>query len=180
MGSQLHWFPLMDRQDLVVRPVRDRLTQILDPEELVGVAVAEIDTEYAAGDALCEQYGVPWSEAANCLVISATRGSVTRNAACLMAPGSRSDLNGAVRRHLAARRVTMTPRQEVLDATGMEYGSITAVGLPKDWRVLIDAGYEASPALVMGSGLLRSKMRIPLDTLLKVTGGEFLPGLTRA
>ncbi|WP_320777979.1 YbaK/EbsC family protein [Streptomyces sp. CRN 30] len=180
MGQVLNWLPLDDARDLVAQPVYERLTSSLDGEELRTVEVAEIDVDYAAGDALCEHYGVPWEDAANCLLISAVRGPVTFYAACLMRPGSRSDLNGAVRRFLGARQVKMMSRDQALELSAMEYGSITAVGLPKEWRVLVDSGFESSRSMVMGSGLLRSKLRISMDSFCKATGGEFVPGLTRA
>ena len=35
----------------------------------------------------------------------------------------------------------------------MEYGGITPIGLPDDWRVLVDADVAAAPVLVIGSGV---------------------------
>jgi prolyl-tRNA editing enzyme YbaK/EbsC (Cys-tRNA(Pro) deacylase) len=61
----------------------------------------------------------------------------------------------------------------------MEYGSITAAGLPAGWRVMLDSAFSGSPRLVTGSGLLRSKLRIPVQTLMQATRAEFVEGLVR-
>jgi prolyl-tRNA editing enzyme YbaK/EbsC (Cys-tRNA(Pro) deacylase) len=179
LNEQLTWIPLPQATTFVAVSVLERIQVDLASAELGRVMVAKIDEKYAAGDLLCAHYGIPVENAANCVVVTATRGDQTERAACLMRPGSRSDLNGVVRRHLGARKVFLTDRDEVLQLTNMEYGSITAVGLPRDWSVLIDATLGLSPYLVMGSGLLRTKIRIPTDLFLKTTKAHAISGLTK-
>ena len=52
---------------------------------------------------------------------------------------TRADVNGVVRRRLDVRKASFAPMDEAVALTGMEYGGITPIGLPKDWPVLVDA-----------------------------------------
>jgi len=59
----------------------------------------------------------------------------------------------------------------------MEYGSITIIGLPADWRILIDASLIKKPRVAMGSGLLRSKLSVRGATLSELPNAEVIEGL---
>ena len=72
--------------------------QAADPT--VQVWVAEIDPELAGGNEFCQNYGVPLSNGANCVIVEGTRGNNVSTAACMTPVGYRIDFNGAVRRHL--------------------------------------------------------------------------------
>jgi prolyl-tRNA editing enzyme YbaK/EbsC (Cys-tRNA(Pro) deacylase) len=48
------------------------------------------------------------------------------------------DVNGIVRKHLGARKISFAPMDSAVALTGMEYGGITPVGLPGDWPILVD------------------------------------------
>ncbi|MCC5697216.1 hypothetical protein LH612_29085, partial [Klebsiella pneumoniae] len=61
--------------------------------------------------------------------------------------------------------------------TGMEYGGITPFGLPEGWPVLLDPAVVKAPALVVGSGLRRSKVVTPGELLQQLPGAEVLDGL---
>jgi prolyl-tRNA editing enzyme YbaK/EbsC (Cys-tRNA(Pro) deacylase) len=58
--------------------------------------------------------------------------------------------------------------------TGMEYGGITPVGLPGGWPVLIDEAVAATPYVVVGSGLRRSKLVVAGADLGRLRGAEVL------
>ncbi len=64
--------------------------------------------------------------------------------------------------------------------TGMEHGGITPVGLPAPWPVLVDAAVVAAGAVVVGSGLRRSKLVLPGALLAGLPGADVLDGLGRA
>lgn len=51
-------------------------------------------------------------QSANCVVVAAKRGGATTLAACLVPSAGRIDVNGAVRRHLGARKVSFAPRAD--------------------------------------------------------------------
>ena len=61
----------------------------------------------------------------------------------------------------------------------MEYGGITPIGLPDDWRVLVDAAVAAAPVLVIGSGVRRSKLMLPGATLAALPSAETVESLGR-
>jgi prolyl-tRNA editing enzyme YbaK/EbsC (Cys-tRNA(Pro) deacylase) len=66
----------------------------------------------------------------------------------------------------------------------MEYGGITPVGLPETWRVLVDsravvadAGLDGHPAVIIGSGVRRSKLSLPGALLARLPGADVVPDL---
>ena len=141
------------------------------------VQVAEIDPALADTAAFCERYGVSPDESANCVVVAARRGSDTTYAACVIKATTRADVNGLVRRHLGARKASFGPVDLVTEATGMEYGGITPIGLPADWPVLVDAAAAKLPSAVIGSGIRGSKLWLPGRLLAEVPGAQILEGL---
>jgi prolyl-tRNA editing enzyme YbaK/EbsC (Cys-tRNA(Pro) deacylase) len=68
---------------------------------------------------------------------------------------------------------------DAVEATGMEYGGITPIGVPARWPVLVDPMVVATDLVVVGSGLRRSKLVLPGSGLLQLPGAEVLEGLGR-
>ena len=58
--------------------------------------------------------------------------------------------------------------------TGMEYGGITPLGLPKEWPVLVDVAVAGEGYVVVGSGLRRSKLLLPGRILAGLPGAEVI------
>ena len=102
-----------------------------------------------------------------------------RLAACLVFATTRADVNGVVRRHLDVRKASFAPMAEAVELTGMEYGGITPLGLPAGWPILIDAEVAAAPAVVVGSGVRRSKLVLPGRALAALPGAVVVDGLGR-
>jgi prolyl-tRNA editing enzyme YbaK/EbsC (Cys-tRNA(Pro) deacylase) len=144
--------PAIERLDLVAEPVAAALTAWSGPEPVEEVGIAEIDPDLADTAAFCERYGVRLDESANCVVVAARRGGDTRLAACVVLATTRADVNGLVRRHLDARRASFAP----LDAAG-----------------------AASPRVVVGSGLRRSKLTLPGKALADLPAATVLESLGR-
>ena len=92
---------------------------------------------------------------------------------------TRADVNNVVRRRLDVRKATFLARDDAVDRTGMEYGGITPIGLPDDWRVLVDADVAAAPVLVIGSGVRRSKLLLPGSVLAALPTAETVESLGR-
>lgn len=65
----------------------------------------------------------------------------------------------------------------VLNATGMEYGSITPVGLPKEWKILIDSRLIDLPRVIVGAGLVRTKLALPGQALIELPNAVRLENL---
>jgi prolyl-tRNA editing enzyme YbaK/EbsC (Cys-tRNA(Pro) deacylase) len=61
----------------------------------------------------------------------------------------------------------------------MEYGGITAIGLPDGWPLLVDSAVAAAPAVVIGSGIRGSKLALPGELAARLPGAEVVEGLGR-
>ncbi len=170
--------PALDRPDLLAEPVVRALRAWADPDVSVSdVQVAEIDPELADTAAFCEAYDAPPALSANCVVIAGRRGGETRYAAAMVLATTRADVNGVVRRHLDVRKASFAPMDTAVAETGMEYGGITPVGLPTGWPVLVDARVAGTDAVVVGSGLRRSKLLVPGRALAGLPGAVVLEDL---
>lgn len=174
--GKLDFHSITDRLDLLADPTRDYLLG-LPRESTVNVMVAEIDPAYAGGEELSAHYGTEPSMGGNCIIIAASRADRKWYAACLVPTGSRVDLNGFVRKHLNARRVSLAPKEEAISLTNMEYGSINVIGLPSEWIILIDATFIEKPTVIMGGGLVRSKLAVPGSLLKQLPNVEVIEGL---
>lgn len=146
---------------------------------LPGVRVAEIDPELADTAALCAAYDLPLSTSANCVVVTGRRGGEERHAACVVLATARADVNGFVRRRLDARKASFAATDFATSASGMEFGGITPVGLPAEWLLLVDAAVVATPVVVVGGGLRRSKLVLPGASLAALPRAEVVEGLGR-
>jgi len=170
--------PALTRPDLLAAPVADALAA-LDEATSSAVGVAEIDPAAADTAAFCERYGVSPDASANCVVIAGRRDGVTRYAACVILATTRADVNNVARRELDVRKASFAAMDTAVELTGMEYGGITPVGLPAAWPVLVDALVADSPAVVIGSGVRRSKLVLPGKLLASMPGAKAIEGLAR-
>ena len=170
--------PALDRPDLLGEPVAQAL-KALDPADAALVGVAEIDPGLADTAEFCAAYSSSLDRSANCVVVAGRRGGDTRYAACLVLATTRADVNGLVRKRIDARKASFAPMGDAVALTGMEYGGITAVGLPEGWPLLVDAGVAAAPAVVIGSGIRGSKLALPGELAARLPGAEVVEGLGR-
>ncbi|MFA6601938.1 MAG: YbaK/EbsC family protein [Candidatus Paceibacterota bacterium] len=167
--GKLNLLPVSTNLHLVAKSTATLLTSI--PEVDQGVSVAEIDPTFSDTAAFCTNYGIDPGQTVNCVIIKATRAEKTWYAACLIFGNTRADVNGLVRRHLDARKASFAPMDEAVNLTGMEYGGITAVGLPIEWPILIDKAVAEASQVVIGSGIRSSKL---------VVSGKFMASLPNA
>jgi prolyl-tRNA editing enzyme YbaK/EbsC (Cys-tRNA(Pro) deacylase) len=177
MSDTLKFIPVMTRLDLVSPAVGKCLLNWVGPTPMEEVLVAEINPEWAGGNDFCDRYGFKNTEGANCVIVEGERNSQKTVAAVVIPVGYRTAFNKVVRKRLGARQVSLAPLDMVLKETGMEYGSITPVGLPALWRIFIDERVASAPRIVIGSGLLRSKVSLPGVALLELPQAEALPDL---
>ncbi|MER8005195.1 YbaK/EbsC family protein [Streptomyces sp. NPDC094149] len=169
--------PVCDRLDLVADPVREVIQKWSTAEWIKEVRVAEIDPVHAGGADLCEHYGLDIRTGGNCVLVKSKRGAQTRKAACLVPVATRADLNGLVKRTLGARQVSLLARQDAVAESGMEYGSITVVGLPEEWPVLVDSTLAEAKEVTIGSGRVNAKLQLPGFALVAMTSAVVLEGL---
>jgi prolyl-tRNA editing enzyme YbaK/EbsC (Cys-tRNA(Pro) deacylase) len=139
------------------------------------VLVAAIDPGLADTAAFCDHYEIPMTDGANCVIVQARRGERTWYAAVLVRGADRADVNGVVRRHLDARKLSFAPMGDAVALTGMEYGGITPVGLPADWPILVDESVASHERLIIGSGIRGSKLLVTGAFLAALPNAEVLP-----
>lgn len=169
MTERIEWVPALDRPELMAGSVRDVIAKFDG-----SVRAAEIDPEVADTAAFCERYGLSLETSANCVVLAAKRGGAVEYAACMVLATQRADVNGTLRRHLGARKASFAPMDDATRLTGMEYGGITPFGVPKGWPILVDKAVHDTPWVVVGSGLRRSKLRVPGPLLAELPDAEVL------
>ncbi|GAB3148430.1 YbaK/EbsC family protein [Micromonospora sonneratiae] len=143
------------------------------------VLVAAIDADLADTAAFCAAYDVGLDASANCVVVAGKREGEIRYAACVILATTRADVNGVVRRQLNVRKASFAPMAEAVELTGMEYGGITPIGLPEQWPILVDPRVVATPYVIIGSGLRRSKIALPGPALAALPGAQVIEGLAR-
>jgi prolyl-tRNA editing enzyme YbaK/EbsC (Cys-tRNA(Pro) deacylase) len=179
--GKLSTHPASERTDLLADAVTRALAGLAGVATfaVAAVEVAEIDPELADTAAFCEAYDVAMDQSANCVVVAGRREGEVRYAACMILATTRADVNGLVRRHLDVRKASFAPMAEAVELTGMEYGGITPVGLPADWPILVDAAVVATPSVIIGSGVRRSKIVLPGAALAQLPGAVVLEGLGR-
>ena len=174
MTLALTYHPALSRPDLLAPPVAAALRALPWADQ---VRVAAIDPALSDTAQFCDAYGITLEESVNCVVIAAKRGGEVSYAACMVAATTRANVNGLVRQHLGARKASFGAVDVVTSLTGMEYGGITPVGLPADWRILVDDLVAKTPGVVIGAGIRGAKLWLPGGLLAELPGAEILPGL---
>lgn len=174
--TALELVPVRSALDLVAPPVADAVRS-WDASLTERIRVAPIDPDLADTAAFCEAYDGALADSANCLVVAGRRGEVTTYAACVVLATTRADVNGTVRKLLGARRASFAPMDDAVALTGMEYGGITPIGLPADWRVLVDSRVLSVRDAVVGAGRRAAKLALPGAVLGALPGVEVVEGL---
>src|SRR6476661_1648786 len=168
--------PASEHPDLVAAPVAAALAAWPGAAD---VAVVEIDPQLADTAAMSEAYDVPMTAGGNCVVVAGTRAGEERIAACVVRADTRADVNTLVRKMLDVRKCSFLPMDRAVEETGMEYGGITPLGLPADWRILVHDAVLDEPVVVIGSGVRRSKLLVPGRLLADLPGAEVVECLGR-
>lgn len=163
----LSFVPAGGAPELVAAPVRSHLRD--------GLWVSEIDPGLADTAAFCEHYDIGLDISANCVVVEARRADRTWYAACVVLATTRADVNGVVRKHLGARKISFASMDSAVSLTGMEYGGITPVGLPEDWPILVDVDVIGQQRVIIGSGIRGSKLLAATEVLAALPNAEVLP-----
>lgn len=166
--------PATEHADLLAPPVADALATWRHAD---GVAVVEIDPTLADTAAMSEAYGLPLDTGVNCILVSGRRGGDERIAACMVRADTRLDVNNVVKRLLDVRKASFLSMDRATEESSMEYGGITPVGLPPEWRLLVDARVADVDVAVIGSGVRRSKLLLPGSLLAELPGAQVVEGL---
>lgn len=143
------------------------------------LGVVEIDPTLSDTAAFVAEYGVTEDTAANCVVVAGSRNGEERAAACVILAHTRADVNGVVRKLLDVRKASFLPLADAVDRTGMEYGGITPIGVPREWRILIDSRVTQVPIVTLGAGIRAAKILAPGALLAELPGAEVIEDLAR-
>ena len=101
-----------------------------------GVTVFTVPDDASDTAAFSARFGFDLDDCANTIVLRYRRAGIEHHAGVVSLGSRRLDVNGAVKAHLGAQRLSFADRDTATALTGMEFGGITAFGLPEGWRVL--------------------------------------------
>jgi prolyl-tRNA editing enzyme YbaK/EbsC (Cys-tRNA(Pro) deacylase) len=127
----------------------------LPANEVIVFTVTDDASDTAAFSA---RYGFGLEDCANTIVIKYKKDGTEQYAAIVTLGSLRLDINGAVKAHLGAQRLSFAKREVAVEHSGMEFGGITAFGVPEDWRILVDAAVMERTQVVMGAGVRSAKL----------------------
>ena len=152
----------------------DRWSQHLPPsvcEHLANldVTVFLVDDDASDTAQFSERYGFGLEVCANTIVLRTKTAEGEQYAAVVSLGSRRLDVNGLVKAALGAKRISFAKREDAVDHSKMEFGGITAFGLPSDWTILVDAAVMACPQVVMGAGVRAAKLLLQPSALLSLS-----------
>ena len=179
MKETLDFIEVVNNKDLVSKPTYKYIMDNFTEEEINNFFVARINPEYMDGISLFNHYRINDKLGVNCLICECRRNADVKYVALLVPTGYKYNMSSVVRKHVNARVVSVANLDYVLESTGMEYGSINPLGLPDNWKVLIDPKVLNSEYIICGSGLKTSKISFPSKYLLRIKNSELLENLAK-
>ena len=180
-AAEIGWQPALERTDLLAAPVAAALRALetsSDGAHLVRQAqVVPIDPQYSDTDALNAHYALDPEATGNCVLVAGKRTGEERVAACVVRAPDFADVNHVVKKRIDVRKASFLPVERAVEMSGMEYGGITPVGLPEDWRLFIDGAVADRATVLIGSGVRHSKILVPGALLVALPGAERVENL---
>ena len=138
--------------------------------------VVPCDPALADTAAFCEHYGFAPEDSANTIVV-ASKKEPRRYVACVVLATTRLDVNGTVKRRLEAGKVSFATAEETAALTGMEMGGVTALALPGDLPLWVDAAVMERPRIILGGGSRSMKVHVAPSVLTALASCEVVEGL---
>jgi len=151
--------------------VRAHLQQLGVEHEIVPCDPALADTA-----AFCAAYGYDADESANTILVVG-KSEPPVYAACVVLANTRLDVNKTVRRRLGVKKASFADPDQTKAITGMLIGGVTALGLPADVPIWVDARVAERPRIVLGGGSRSCKVVGPPTLLTAQPGVEVVDGL---
>ena len=142
----------------------------------VDYEIVPCDPALADTAQFCEAYGYAPEDSANTIVVIGKSDPPTF-VACVVLATTRLDVNKAVRNRLGVRKASFADAESTRRLTGMEIGGVTAVGLPPDLPIWIDALVLTRPRIVLGGGSRECKILAPPQLLTALPNAEVVDGL---
>jgi len=131
--------------------------------------------EHSDTAAFSARYGLGLEDCANTLILKVSSSEGERYAAVVTLGSRRLDINGAVKAKLGAKRLSLARREVATEITGMEFGGITALGLPAGIPILVDAAVVERSYVVVGAGVRRTKILLAPSMLTRLPLAEVAP-----
>ncbi|MCL2091025.1 MAG: hypothetical protein FWH11_07360 [Micrococcales bacterium] len=177
--TALDWRPALDHSDLLAPATLVALTAwtTTHPEVAEEVHVAQIDPDLADTAALVAAAGLDPAASVNCVLVVGRRSGDERFAAAAVRATTRADVNHRIRTLLDVKKASFLATDRAVADSGMEYGGITPIGLPSTYRLLVDARIDDPAPVIIGSGVRRSKLRLPGCLLAALPGAEVVTDL---
>lgn len=145
-----------------------RIASQMQGQDIIAFTVNDEDSDTAQ---FSTRYGFGLEDCANTIVLRYKKDGTEQHAAVVTLGSRRLDINGRVKEYLGAKRLSFAKIEVAVEMTGMEFGGITALGLPNDIRILIDTAVMERKFVVMGAGVRKTKLLLApalLDQLLAV------------
>lgn len=182
LGEAVGWYKALERPELLAAPTAAALQAMAaSGEEGAALAdralVCEIDQAFSDTDALNTEFSLDPDATGNCVLVAGKRSGEERIAACVVRATDFADVNHVVKKMIDVRKASFLPQDRAVETSGMEYGGITPVGLPEQWRLLIDAAVAARDTVLIGSGVRPSKLLVPGALLAALPTAEVVEGL---
>ena len=173
---KLEFGKIEERKDLLPKKVYDFIKNHGYEDQ---IKVAQIDPAFADGESLSREYGVPYEKELNCLVVEGIGGEESKFAALIVPYGKRANMNAKVRNPLDAKKVSFADLNQVCEECEMEYGSITPIGLPEHYLILVDEEVMKQDEVIVGGGLVNSKLLVPSALFKEMKNCLLIEGLAK-
>jgi prolyl-tRNA editing enzyme YbaK/EbsC (Cys-tRNA(Pro) deacylase) len=134
------------------------------------------DPDFADTAAFCERYGIAPEDSAN-TIVCVGKADPRVYVGCVVLATNRLDVNGAVKRRLGIRKVSFASADETRELTGMMIGGVTALALPDDLPLWVDARVMERPSVILGGGSRSLKIRVSPEVFRHLPGTEVVEGL---
>jgi prolyl-tRNA editing enzyme YbaK/EbsC (Cys-tRNA(Pro) deacylase) len=151
--------------------VRAALKKLGVPYEIVPCDPALADTA-----AFCEAYGYSPADSANTIVVEG-KADPPAFVACVVLATTRLDVNKTVRHRLGVRKASFASGDRTVEVTGMQIGGVTALALPADLPIWVDARVMARERIILGGGSRACKVLGPPALLTALPNVEVVEGL---
>lgn len=155
-----------------------RLRRQLD-ELGVRYEILPCDPALADTTAFCEAYGHALEDSANTILVVG-KSDPPSYVACVVLATTRLDVNKTVRTRLGVRKASFADAETTRAITGMEIGGVTAIGLPSDLPIWIDARVMTRPTIILGGASRSWKVFAPPGVLTALPNAEVVDGLALA
>ena len=124
----------------------------------------------------CEAYGYAPEDSANTIIVIGKSDPPTY-VACVVLATTRLDVNKTVRNRLGVRKASFADADATRTLTGMEIGGVTAVGLPADLPIWVDAHVMTRTRIILGGGSRSCKVLAPPQLLTALPNVDVVEGL---